>query len=174
MYRTKRGDEGHEYEQALRDMATQEDVDLRFVDTHVGETRNTGPDGRKTYSLEDVYSESDFITYSSLYEGFGNALVEAFCFCKPVLVNRYSIFITDIEPCGFRTILMDGFLTDEVVDEVRRVLDDNLIRRDMVEHNYEVAREFFSFETAERELCGLIERNRPANGVHRPPRATKK
>jgi len=34
--------------------------------------------------------------YPSLFEGFGNAFLEAVYYRKPMLVNRYSIFIADI------------------------------------------------------------------------------
>jgi hypothetical protein len=42
----------------------------------------------------------------------------------PVLCTRYAIYRADIEPCGFQVILMESFLTDDVVDEVRRILND--------------------------------------------------
>jgi hypothetical protein len=59
-------------------------------------------------SLWDVYPHADFITYPSLYEGFGNAFLEAIYFKKPLLINRYAIFVRDIEPKGFDLITMDG------------------------------------------------------------------
>ncbi len=77
---------------------------------------------------------------------------------KPILCNRYAIYRTDIEPCGFRVVLMEGFLTDEVVAEVRRVLDDMAYRDAMVDHNYEVARQYFSFDGARTELAAILEK----------------
>ena len=73
--------------------------------------------------------QADLITYPSLYEGFGNALLEAFYYRKPVLVNRYSIFVSDIEPKGFKVIAMDGFLTRSVLEHVRRVIADEAYRQ---------------------------------------------
>lgn len=150
------GDEGHDYMLALRDMAEQESVDMRFISTRVGEIRMTNEAGQRMYTLQDAYSQSDFITYPSLYEGFGNALLEAFYFRKPVLVNRYSIFITDIEPKGFQVISMDGFLTREALDEVRRVISDEQYRENMVNHNYEQGRLFFSYTVLRRKLRAMI------------------
>ena len=150
------GDEGGEYQAALREMADQAGVDLRFVDTLVGENRIVGPDGKKTYSLWDTYPHADFVTYPSLYEGFGNALLEAFYFRKPVMVNRYSIFQTDIEPLGFDVISMDGFLTKSVADKVRRVLNDEDYRRQMVDRNYELATKFFSYAVVRRKLRAIM------------------
>ena len=150
------GDEGDDYMLALTDMAKQEGVDLRFVDTRVGRIRASTPEGVNMYDLQDAYSQADFITYPSLYEGFGNALVEAFYFRKPVLVNRYAIFITDIEPKGFRVITMDGYLTREVVSEVECVLANDEYRREMVDHNYELAKAYFSYSVLTSKLRALI------------------
>ena len=150
------GDEGFEYQQALVEMAHVAGVDLRFVDTRVGETRHSNKDGHKIYSLWDTYPHADFVTYPSLYEGFGNALLEAFYFKKPVLVNRYSIFRSDIEPKGFRVITMEGFLTKSVAEQVRRVIEDDVYRAEMVETNYELATRFFSYAVLRRKLRAIV------------------
>jgi hypothetical protein len=47
-------------------------------------------DGRKIYSLADIYPHADFVTYPSLIEGFGNAFLEAIYFRKPLLMQRYD------------------------------------------------------------------------------------
>ncbi len=150
------GDEGHDYMLALRDMAEQEHVDLRFISTRVGEIRAVNAAGEPTYTLGDAYSQADFITYPSLYEGFGNALLEAFYYRKPVLVNRYSIFVMDIEPRGARVIAMNGYVTRDIVSHVRRVIDDTNYRREMVDHNFELGKAFFSYTGLRRKLRALI------------------
>ena len=55
--------------------------------------RGCDAQGRKMYTLWDIYPHADFVTYPSLYEGFGNALLEAFYFKKPIMTNRYSIYV---------------------------------------------------------------------------------
>ena len=150
------GDEGLEYQDALIELAADHGVDLRFVHTRVTETRSTDAMGQKTYSLWDVYPHADFVTYPSLYEGFGNALLEAFYFRKPVLVNRYSIFIADIEPKGFRVITMNGYITRKVIDQVKRVIEDEKYREEMVNHNYELGKAFFSYSVLRRKLRSMI------------------
>ena len=150
------GDEGHDYRQAITELADHADVDIRFASNIIGETRAVDEQGHRIYTLADAYSQADFITYPSLYEGFGNALLEAFYFRKPVLVNRYSIFITDIEPKGFRAITMNGFITREVTNKVQRVISDNKYRQEMVDHNYELAKGFFSYSVLRRKLRALI------------------
>ncbi len=149
------GDEGLEYHQALTELAEESGVDLRFVTTDASKSESP-PNGTTVASLAEVYAQADLITYPSLYEGFGNALLEAFYYQKPVLVNRYSIFIADIEPKGFEVITMNGFLTRRVLDQVRRVISDDDYRREMVQRNYELGKKFFSYSVLRRQLRTLI------------------
>lgn len=150
------GDEGYEYLHMLRELATESGVDLRIISDRIGDIRKTDGAGKKIYTLWDLYPHIDFVTYPSLYEGFGNAFLEAVYFRLPILINRYSIFARDIEPKGFRVPLMDGYLTRHVVDEVRRLLEDPVFRQQTVDHNHAVARRFFSYPLLRRRLRTLV------------------
>ncbi len=150
------GDEGYEYHNMLAENARQAGVDLRFFATRVSETRQLNGAGQKMYTLWDIYPHADLVTYPSIYEGFGNALLEAIYFKKPVLVNRYAIFGRDIEPRGFKLPVMEGFLTAEVAAEVRRLLENPAYRQAITEHNYAVAARHYSFDVLRRSLRTLI------------------
>ncbi len=149
------GDEGLDYHHAMTELAEESGVDLRFVYTDLSKMEPPS-NGTTVASLAEVYAQADLIAYPSLYEGFGNALLEAFYYRKPVLVNRYSIFIADIEPKGFQVITMNGFLTRHVLDQVRRVIADDEYRTEMVERNYELGKKFFSYSVLRRKLRTLI------------------
>ena len=82
------------------------------------------------------------LVFPSFYEGFGNALLETFYFSKPVLVNRYPVFIDDIEPCGFKVISIDGEITDEVVSKTMDLISDKDLTRQWTQSNY--------------DLCGVV------------------
>ena len=150
------GDEGYEYYGMLKQLAKEEGVDLRLVADRVGEVRQRDSKGRKVYTLWDLYPHADFVTYPSIYEGFGNALLEAVYFRKPVLINRYSIFVRDIEPKGFRLLTMDGFVSPSLADHVLRVLHNESYRNEMVNHNYEIARQFYSYSVVRSNLRAFI------------------
>ena len=150
------GDEGYEYLGMLEQLAKEENVDMRIVAHRVGEVRQRDSEGRKVYTLWDLYHHADFVTYPSIYEGFGNALLEAIYFRKPVLINRYSIFIRDIEPKGFRLLTMDGFVTPSLAKRVKQVLEDESLRQQIVDHNYEVARQFYSYSVVRSNLRAFI------------------
>ncbi len=150
------GDEGYDYVQFVEEHAREHQVYLRFVSCHIGEARGVNESGEKIYTLWDVYPHADFVTYTSLYEGFGNAFLEAVYFRKPILINRYEVFIRDIEPQGFDLIVMDGFLTDRVVRQVRAVLESAERRERMVNYNYEVATRHYSYTVLRKRLAFLI------------------
>jgi len=150
------GDEGLEYFEWLRDLAVRQKLPVHFIFNRLQESRRVTPEGEKLYSLWDVYPHMDLITYPSLYEGFGNAFLEAVYYRKPLLVNRYSVYIVDIEPKGFDVIAIDGYLTRKAVDQVREVLLDPARRQAMVDKNFELGRKYFSFAGLKRSLSGLL------------------
>ncbi|MGK0184369.1 MAG: glycosyltransferase involved in cell wall biosynthesis [Verrucomicrobiales bacterium] len=152
------GDEGFEYKNLLAELAEEEGVEILFVSDRVGEVRQFDAQGRKIYTLWDLYPHADLVTYPSTYEGFGNALLEAIYFRKPVVVNRYSIFIEDIEPKGFQFAVMDGFVSRQVVREVRRILADAEYREEMVKHNYRVAAKHYGYTFLVEALLSLLYR----------------
>ena len=68
------GDEGNDYEKRVREYADLLDVTVRFESDQVQDERGTTDDGKKIYTLGDVYPHADMVTYPSTIEGFGNAL----------------------------------------------------------------------------------------------------
>jgi len=149
------GDEGEVYVDALKEMAEEANVDLRFAHTRIDPgVHNGGETGQ--FGLWDVYPCADLVTYPSLYEGFGNAFLEAVFFRKPLVVNRYAIWIEDIEPKGFQAICMDGYVTRDVVRQVRRVLRDKKLCKSMTDRNYELALRHYGYSVLSRDLQTLI------------------
>ncbi|MDD3826223.1 MAG: glycosyltransferase family 4 protein [Anaerolineae bacterium] len=149
------GDEGMDYYAGLQRLAVSLGLEIRHLAGLI-EDRRTVRQGQKRYTLWDVYPHADFVTYPSLYEGFGNALLEAVYFLKPLLVNRYEVYAADIAPLGFRFVEIDGRITSSTLAEVRRLLDDGERWRDAAVHNYELARRHFSYEVLARALERLL------------------
>lgn len=145
-------DEGAAYYRRIVEYAALLGVDLVTGSPFLGTTRGFTSEGRKVYDLWDCYVAADFVTYPSSYEGFGNAFLEAVFYKKPLLVNRYSIFECDIEPLGFQTVSIDSYLTDDTVAQVRRLLDDEALRKGVVDRNFELGRRHFSYEVLEEKL----------------------
>jgi mannosylglucosylglycerate synthase len=150
------GDEGREYEKRVRYYARRMGVDALFVAEQIDQTRDILPDGRKVYTLADIYPYADLVTYPSEIEGFGNAFLEAVYFRRPILVNTYSIYEIDIKPKGFKTIEFNGFITPESVRQVQRAMTDPAWAEDMVETNYQVARRHYSYTVLKHHFQALI------------------
>lgn len=154
------GDEGFEYAEWLKSHAADQGVDLRLLDLNIDDPWNLSDEEmqKKTdgYTLMDIYPHADFITYPSLYEGFGNAFLEAIYFKKPLLINRYAIFVRDIEPQGFDLIVMDGFLTRKNIEQVKEIIMSSERREQMVENNYSIAAKHYSYSVLQKKLNYLL------------------
>ena len=150
------GDEGRDYSNWLEEHAREQGVDLRTLNLRISDPMNPDVNRKDLYTLWDIYPYADFITYPSLYEGFGNAFLEAVYFKKPLLINRYTIFVRDIEPKEFDLIVMDGYLTRKTVDKVREVLESPERREKMVAANYDIARRHYSYAVLRRWLNTLL------------------
>lgn len=150
------GDEGFEYVNWLKEKAKDSGVDLRMFSIQMRDPWDNEAIIKSPYTLLDIYPCADFITYPSLYEGFGNAFLEAIYFKKPLLINRYATFVRDIEPKGFDVIIMNGFLTNETIQNVKNVLSSSDRRNQMVNHNYNVASRYYSYSSLKRWLNMLM------------------
>jgi mannosylglucosylglycerate synthase len=150
------GDEGYQYQQRVHDYADLMKIRAIFVDDIIRESREYTVDGKKTYTLYDVYPHADLVTYPSIFEGFGNAFLEAVYFRRPIMVNNYSIYSHDIKPKGFDVIEMDEFISDDIVELTRQVLDDPDRVAKMAEMNYRIASKYYSYEMAEEALHFLL------------------
>ncbi|MEW6079405.1 MAG: glycosyltransferase family 4 protein [Thermodesulfobacteriota bacterium] len=150
------GDEGLDYYQRVKEFSDLLGVRTVFVSEVINEKRGLTSDGRKIYTLNDIYPCADLVTYPSNYEGFGNAFLEAVYFRRPIAINNYSIYATDIRPKGFSVIEINGFVTGKTVEQARRVLDDADFRRKMVDHNYETALRYYSYSVLRQKLKTLI------------------
>jgi glycosyltransferase involved in cell wall biosynthesis len=158
------GDEGDAYEMRVRNYAGMMGVNTTFCSDIFDDTRGTTEDGEKIYDLWDAYNHADLVTYPSVIEGFGNAFLEAIYFRKPIVVNNYSIFATDIRPKGFQVIEFDGFVTDETVSQTLAVLETPKLLKEMVDTNYELALRHFSYTTLRHKLRVRLDEAFGTNG----------
>ncbi len=150
------GDEGDAYPRWIERYARLLAVPIYYASGWISHRRGVASDGRRLYTIWDAYHNADLVSYPSTYEGFGNAFLEAIYFKKPILANCYAIYRTDIEPCGFKTFLMDGFLTEELVAQVRHLLDNRQAWKEIVEQNYQIGRRYFSYARVEQELRAIL------------------
>ena len=145
------GDEGDATLAALRAQADAAGVDLRYVPDAFGPTRDA-----TRFALEDAYLAADFVTYPSLYEGFGNALLETLAFERMALVNRYDVYVADIAPVGLDLVEIDGALDDAAVARVRALLDDPGTCARIARANRAIAAAHFGLPALRAALAGPL------------------
>lgn len=150
------GDEGTDYEQRVREFARLLDVNVAFEASIVQDQRGLTPDGKRIYSLADIYSQADLVTYPSSIEGFGNAFLEAIYYYRPIVVNNYSIYEVDIKPKGFNVIEFEGFIDERTLERVRNWLSAPDMVQTITAQNYEIAKRYYSFTMLERYLSLLL------------------
>ena len=150
------GDEGSSYMRLLRERTEDAKIDVRFISDRVSDTRGFNAEGQKVYTLFDVYPHADLVTYPSLYEGFGNAFLEAIYFGKPVVVNTYAVYARDLAPLGFKCIEMSQVLGSDAVEKTREILRDDVLREAWAAVNYDIALRYFSYAVARRKLAARL------------------
>jgi len=112
----------------------------------------------KNYSLSDAYAHARACTYFSTYEGFGNAFVEAILAKRPIFVNNYKpVYWPDIGSKGFKAVMLeDNVITDKALKEMREVIYNDKLNKEVAEYNYQLGKKHFSYDTLEEKLTELI------------------
>jgi glycosyltransferase involved in cell wall biosynthesis len=163
-------DPGGTYVTALKQKIEEAGIDALFIESLVGRDRFED-DLSKIYSFWDPYVFADFITYPSLWEGWGNQLLEAIRAKVPFLIFEYPVYRADIKDKGLRAVSLGGKvaatdlrglvqvkpkLIEKAADAAVRLLTDGKTRRAMVMHNFEIAREHYSMTSLQRQLTELV------------------
>jgi glycosyltransferase involved in cell wall biosynthesis len=129
----------------LQTEAARRRVDLRLA--------SAGP---KPEDLSAAYAAADLVCFPSLYEGFGNALLEGFYYRRPVFVNRYPVYRRDIAPTGVACIEIDDVVGREAVETAADWLAGSPEADEAVEGNYEVGLRHFSYATVRERIGPLL------------------
>jgi glycosyltransferase involved in cell wall biosynthesis len=99
-----------------------------------------------------------------MIEGFGNAFLEALYFRKPIVVNNYSIYATDIHPKGFQVIEFNDYITEETVKRTREILADKELADRLCQINYDLALRHYSYRSLRLKLGVLLDNAFGING----------
>ena len=160
------GDEPDEdYVGQIERLARDRGVALHLISDRVSAERATGEGGRKLYTNRDVLANADIVTYLPIWEGFGNALLEAVAARVPLVTTAYLVYKTDIMLAGFNNVEIrddyddDGrlIIPDRAVDEVYRLVTNKELCRTVAERNFRVGKREFGFRTLKSCLELLME-----------------
>lgn len=147
-------------------------VEILWVGERVKHSRGTTDTGEKIYSLWDSYVQADFVTYPSVWEGWGNQLIEAVYAKLPVVLFEYPVYVTDLKQTGFEVatlgdtvagtdarglVQVDPARVREAAGSCIRYLKDGEARRAAVERNFALAKEHYSLHALRRIIEGLLD-----------------
>lgn len=124
----------------------------------------------KCYSLWDCYANSDFVTYTSIQEGWGNQFLETMFAKLPILIYEYPVFESEIKPYNFNTIsLGNTFNTDnnnmvyvnksiirQAAVQAVNLLIDKEKRKKITEENFTICKNNFSYDTLHKVLQNIF------------------
>jgi glycosyltransferase involved in cell wall biosynthesis len=159
-------DEEPSYKELLIEHAKEKQVNTIFCNELLEEIRD---EEKGTFSLWDFYAISDFITYPSVLEGFGNQLLEGIFAKKPILVYEYPVYEKDIKLSGLEIVSLGNKakkingkyeVEKEVIEkcskEILEILFDNNKAKKVVEKNFEIGKKFYSYETLDLILKSIF------------------
>ena len=158
-----------DYENKLIAHAQELGIEMLMNPEVVGNERGI-VEGSKMYSLWDAYTSCDFITYPSIFEGWGNQFLEAVFAKKPLLIFDYSVYQSDIKPGGFDVIsLGDRYdvsgkglvkvpqgIVDKAGGEIIQLLTNQKKYKQVVESNFSKGKKFFSYDVLGELLVELL------------------
>jgi len=153
------------YIDEIRARAETANIPLHLISDRVSSERNVNERGEIIFTNRDVLVNADLVTYLPIWEGFGNALLEAIAAKVPVVTTAYLVYKTDVKVVGFRNIEIrdtydkDGKLVipEEALSEIHRVLTDPVLKQDIVEYNFELGRREFGMQKLKQLLANVFD-----------------
>ena len=158
------------YTAHLKQKIARSGLDALFIEDMIAGQRQTRG-GEKIYSLWDSYVYADFVTYPSLWEGWGNQFLEALRARLPILLFEYPVYRADIAARGFRLLSLGTDVTgrddlglaqvapqvmERAADEAVALLTDGQLRAETVEYNFRLGREYYSLDSLRGYLAPLM------------------
>ena len=135
-------------------------VFMIFGEDHILSHRDIIVD-KKYYNFFEVPSIISSVggigTYFSQVEGFGNNLLEMLAAGLPVVINKYSVYKSDLEPLGFDLpSIEDNILDPGMIDTTYKLATDGVFRNRLVHHNLKVLSEKLGHRVIAELLAPLI------------------
>ncbi len=158
------------YADRLKQKIARTGIDAVFIADMVDGERRTRK-GDKIYSLWDAYVYADFVTYPSLWEGWGNQLLETLRAKLPMLIFEYPVYKADIADKGFQFVSLGDALSgrddlglvevpyaviQRAADEALTLLTDGKLYQETVNHNFVVGKRYYSMDALRRYITSLL------------------
>lgn len=150
------------YRDELTELSRRLGVPALFLNGALSLTRDERP--RDGFCVGDGYYAADLVTFPSMFEGFGNPVVESIAAEKPLFTAAYDVMKSEFLPAGFRFALMEPDAPETfketwtfnvfedripsiVLDEVIELLPDGSMRKEYTQGNLALARDLYADTT---------------------------
>lgn len=157
------------YKKLLEKLLRKLNLDAYLISDLIGARRKKVAGG-KLYSLWDVYVHADIVTFPSIWEGWGNQLLEAVFAKKPVVLFEYPVFQSDIKKEGYNFISLGKKMTidshsglaklpekqiKKAVNNALRLLTEPKTNKILLK-NYQIAKKFHSEHVLEKKMLTIL------------------
>ena len=129
-------------------------VKIVFANDRIFLGRHQNPE-KKFYSINDAYVHADVVLYPNTSDAFGNPVIEAVAYKKPLVVNRFPNLDGFLEK-GFRFVVMDNKVTPETVSDVYELIMDRDKMKKDISHNFRLLQRFYSSDVLDYALAPLL------------------
>ena len=159
----------NEYFNYIIDLARSKKINMILGGSYGSGHENIVPDDIfDRYKIYDFYMACDMVTLPSDVEGFGNPVIEACAFKKPLFVNNYPV-LGDMLEKGFDFIVIDGKVDKGSIEKSMAFLMDEGLKAKITGENYRIAEKYYSIEFLIENLTrltgvGLIRMDDQAGG----------
>ena len=165
-----RDDVAGNYVASLREKIARAGIDARYIEDSVASHRRTRA-GQKIYSLWDTYVFADFVTYPSLWEGWGNQLLEAIRARLPLMLFEYPVYQADIGEKEFQVVSLGSELAgrddlglaqvapaviERAADQAVELLTNAQHREETIAHNFRLGQQHYSMAALRGYLSQLM------------------
>lgn len=97
-----------------------------------------------------LFQSAQALVYPSLYEGFGLPVLESFASQVPVITSNTTSLP---EVAGEAAVLVNPYCIEEITDAMRRLLEDSMLREDLIRRGYTRAQGFTWEQCAQQTLA---------------------
>jgi glycosyltransferase involved in cell wall biosynthesis len=159
------GDEPDDnYMEEITQTAERNATPLHLISDRVASRRDETGDGKRIYTNRDVLVNGDLALYLPVWEGFGNALIEAIAAKVPVVTTTYLVYKTDIKVTGIENIeIRDVYdkhgklvIQEKTLEEIRYILTHRREREPLIEKNFLIGKKEFGFQTLKEKIGTLL------------------
>ncbi|MBT7902539.1 glycosyltransferase family 4 protein [Candidatus Woesearchaeota archaeon] len=111
---------------------------------------------KKYYSIGDAYVNSDIISFPSTGPSFGNPVLEAMAYKKPIFVNDYQNLKNFLDK-GAKLIVTNQAISQENVSDVCELIFDEKKRKEIVNHNFKLVKKHYDIKQLNDTIKEIIQ-----------------